>query len=300
MAACCVVDTLIGSSARAAPSGDVSCTPFLRVGPRPSGHTPFILHPRSCAGGERDGVHQKVSAGQEPLCRRFSVVQPPCGGRQRLSGGAGHAGQRRAGGRRLLAAVAVWPHLRRAVGGPAGGRCHRVCGHGGSARQHRCDHRDPGGPLHPGGWRGAGRAVHRGGGGHSRGGWHRQPGLAAGGWRCARRLGRGSGGRHRLRGRPAGRLGCGVPWQAAAPGRRLRGAGPHCPRPGGVWQGPARGRPSDRRSGPAGGEICAGPGYGVFAGLHVQQETWEASAQVWSRERPEGLRSGVWLGPSAV
>ena len=50
----------------------------------------------------------------------------------------------------------------------------------------------------------------------------------------------------------------------------------------------------------AGGEICAGPGYGVFAGLHVQQETWEASAQVWSRERPEGLRSGVWLGPSAV
>ena len=50
----------------------------------------------------------------------------------------------------------------------------------------------------------------------------------------------------------------------------------------------------------AGGEICAGRGYGVFAGLNVQQETWESSAQVWSAQRPEGLRSGLWRGPCVI
>ena len=50
----------------------------------------------------------------------------------------------------------------------------------------------------------------------------------------------------------------------------------------------------------AGKDICAGEGYGVFAGLNVQVDTWDASAQVWSLERPERLRSGVWLGPCVV
>lgn len=47
----------------------------------------------------------------------------------------------------------------------------------------------------------------------------------------------------------------------------------------------------------AGEDIQAGEGYGVFAGLSVQMDTWEASGQVWSPHPPERLRSGVWLGP---
>lgn len=50
----------------------------------------------------------------------------------------------------------------------------------------------------------------------------------------------------------------------------------------------------------AGGDICAGQGYGVYAGLNVQQDTWESSAQVWSPTPPAGLRSGVWMGPRVV
>ncbi len=48
----------------------------------------------------------------------------------------------------------------------------------------------------------------------------------------------------------------------------------------------------------AGEDIRAGEGYGVFAGLSVPIDTWEASGQVWTPHEPERLRSGVWLGPS--
>lgn len=50
----------------------------------------------------------------------------------------------------------------------------------------------------------------------------------------------------------------------------------------------------------AGQAICPGAGYGVFAGLNVQEAAWADSGQVWSPERPEGLRSGMWMGPSAI
>ena len=50
----------------------------------------------------------------------------------------------------------------------------------------------------------------------------------------------------------------------------------------------------------AGGEIRAGQGYGVFAGLNVQLDSWEAGAQVWSPHKPERLRSGVWLGAPVI
>ena len=46
----------------------------------------------------------------------------------------------------------------------------------------------------------------------------------------------------------------------------------------------------------AGEKICAGPGYGVFAGLCVQHETWESSALVSAGARPERLMSGCWAG----
>lgn len=49
-----------------------------------------------------------------------------------------------------------------------------------------------------------------------------------------------------------------------------------------------------------GGDLPAGDGYGVFAGLHVQLDTWDASAQVWALQLPERLRSGAWLGPCLV
>jgi hypothetical protein len=47
----------------------------------------------------------------------------------------------------------------------------------------------------------------------------------------------------------------------------------------------------------AAGEIRAGRGYGVFAGLGVQRENWESSARVSARRKPEGLLSGLWVGP---
>ena len=50
----------------------------------------------------------------------------------------------------------------------------------------------------------------------------------------------------------------------------------------------------------AGEAICAGEGYGVFAGLDVQTEAWEACARVSAPERPAGLMSGWWAGPSAL
>ena len=50
----------------------------------------------------------------------------------------------------------------------------------------------------------------------------------------------------------------------------------------------------------AGQEICAGAGYGVFAGLNVQETCWNTSGQVWSPACPEGLRSGLWVGPSPI
>lgn len=50
----------------------------------------------------------------------------------------------------------------------------------------------------------------------------------------------------------------------------------------------------------AGDEICAGSGYGVFAGLCVQHETWETSAMVCARIRPERLMSGCWAGVCRV
>jgi len=45
----------------------------------------------------------------------------------------------------------------------------------------------------------------------------------------------------------------------------------------------------------AGGVIRAGQGYGVYAGLNVQRDAWEASAQVCASERPAGLLSGCWV-----
>jgi hypothetical protein len=50
----------------------------------------------------------------------------------------------------------------------------------------------------------------------------------------------------------------------------------------------------------AGDEIRAGVGYGVYAGLNVQVDTWESSAQVQAAIKPEGLRSGCWAGPRSV
>jgi hypothetical protein len=48
------------------------------------------------------------------------------------------------------------------------------------------------------------------------------------------------------------------------------------------------------------GEVHAGPGYGVFAGLVVQREEWETSARVTARARPEGLVSGCWAGAGVI
>jgi hypothetical protein len=50
----------------------------------------------------------------------------------------------------------------------------------------------------------------------------------------------------------------------------------------------------------AGDAICAGDGYGVFAGLNVQEESWEVSGQVWAPSPPARLRSGCWIGPSLL
>ena len=50
----------------------------------------------------------------------------------------------------------------------------------------------------------------------------------------------------------------------------------------------------------AGDAICAGDGYGVFAGLNVQEESWDISGQVWAPQPPARLRSGRWIGPSVL
>ena len=44
----------------------------------------------------------------------------------------------------------------------------------------------------------------------------------------------------------------------------------------------------------AGGEIRAGKGYGIYAGLGVRRDAWEASAQVRARCKPDNLMSGWW------
>jgi len=47
-------------------------------------------------------------------------------------------------------------------------------------------------------------------------------------------------------------------------------------------------------------EIQAGEGYGVYAGLVVQVEAWEASAQVHASSKPQRLMSGWWGGACLV
>lgn len=49
----------------------------------------------------------------------------------------------------------------------------------------------------------------------------------------------------------------------------------------------------------ADGEILPGLGYGVFAGLCVQQDEWDSSARVTARRRPARLMSGFWTGARA-
>ncbi len=47
------------------------------------------------------------------------------------------------------------------------------------------------------------------------------------------------------------------------------------------------------------GEIRAGCGYGVFAGLSVRRDAWECSARVCAQAKPGQLMSGWWVEPSA-
>ena len=44
----------------------------------------------------------------------------------------------------------------------------------------------------------------------------------------------------------------------------------------------------------ADGEIAAGPGYGVFAGMNVQMDAWPDCAWVRALRKPQGLVSGWW------
>ncbi|MBN8771654.1 MAG: hypothetical protein J0I46_08845, partial [Thiobacillus sp.] len=44
--------------------------------------------------------------------------------------------------------------------------------------------------------------------------------------------------------------------------------------------------------------IRAGDGYGIYAGLNVSVEVWEASAWVRARELPNRLFSGHWQAPA--
>jgi predicted acyltransferase (DUF342 family) len=48
----------------------------------------------------------------------------------------------------------------------------------------------------------------------------------------------------------------------------------------------------------AGEDIQAGDGFGVYAGLVVRTDAWEASARVHAKLKPERLMSGWWAGPS--
>lgn len=47
------------------------------------------------------------------------------------------------------------------------------------------------------------------------------------------------------------------------------------------------------------GELRAGCGYGVFAGLSVRRDAWECSARVSAQAKPEQLLSGWWVEPPA-
>lgn len=47
------------------------------------------------------------------------------------------------------------------------------------------------------------------------------------------------------------------------------------------------------------GELRAGCGYGVFAGLSVRRDAWECSARVSAQAKPEQLLSGWWVEPLA-
>ncbi len=49
----------------------------------------------------------------------------------------------------------------------------------------------------------------------------------------------------------------------------------------------------------ADGEIAAGPGYGVFAGMNVQMQAWPDCAWVRALKKPEALISGFWAGRPA-
>jgi uncharacterized protein (DUF342 family) len=49
----------------------------------------------------------------------------------------------------------------------------------------------------------------------------------------------------------------------------------------------------------ADGEIAAGPGYGVFAGMNVQMQAWPDCAWVRALKKPEALISGFWEGRPA-
>ena len=50
----------------------------------------------------------------------------------------------------------------------------------------------------------------------------------------------------------------------------------------------------------ADGEIAAGQGYGVFAGMNVQMDAWPDCAWVRALRKPQGLVSGWWDAPSAA
>lgn len=47
----------------------------------------------------------------------------------------------------------------------------------------------------------------------------------------------------------------------------------------------------------AGEDIRAGDGYGVYAGVNVQIDSWASSAAVNAQSRPNALMSGCWTGP---
>lgn len=44
------------------------------------------------------------------------------------------------------------------------------------------------------------------------------------------------------------------------------------------------------------GEIEAGPGYGIYAGMNVQQDAWPSCAWVHAARQPPSLLSGWWAG----
>ena len=50
----------------------------------------------------------------------------------------------------------------------------------------------------------------------------------------------------------------------------------------------------------SGEDLRAGSGYGIFAGLCVQHEAWDASARVCASVKPERLMSGCWSGVCPV